>query len=181
MFVLTTLVYPVVLALLCVGAGLLVYRASATDLPAMLLPVIGAAALIVVSQLTTYVTPVAPATPYLLVAVALGGWVLGWGRVRALARCWRACSWQLLVGPLAYVLALAPVVLAGRPTLSSYMTLADSAVHMLGADFLIRHGQASWGQPTTTNCRRWVKSSPAISGMRGKRPAGCRPPRFRGR
>ncbi len=43
--------------------------------------------------------------------------------------------------PLAYVLALAPVLLAGRPTFSSYMALADSAVHMLGADFLIRHGQ----------------------------------------
>jgi hypothetical protein len=141
MFVLTTLVYPVVLALLCVGAGLLVYRASASELPAMLVPVIGAAALIVVSQLSTYATLLAPATPYLLVAIALGGWMLGWKMVQALARSWRACTWQLLVGPLVYALALAPVLLAGRPTLSSYMALADSAVHMLGADFLIRHGQ----------------------------------------
>ena len=45
------------------------------------------------------------------------------------------------MAPLVYVLALAPVLLAGRPTLSSYMALADSAVHMLGADFLIAHGQ----------------------------------------
>jgi hypothetical protein len=141
MFVLTTLVYPVVLALLCVGAGLLVYRASATDLPAMLLPVVGAAALIVVSQITTYLTPVAPATPYLLVVVALAGWVLGRGRVRMLVGAWRTSAWQVVIGPLVYALALAPVLLAGRPTLSSYMALADSAVHMLGADFLIAHGQ----------------------------------------
>ena len=30
---------------------------------------------------------------------------------------------------------------SGRPTFSSYMVLADSAVHMIGADYLIRHGQ----------------------------------------
>jgi hypothetical protein len=141
MFVLTTLVYPVVLALLCVGAGLLVDRASGGVLPAMLFPAVGAAALIAVSQLSTYVAPVAPATPYLLVAVAVAGLVLGWRRMQALARAWRASLWPLIVMPLAYVLALAPVLLAGRPTFSSYMALADSAVHMLGADFLIRHGQ----------------------------------------
>ncbi len=144
MFVLTTLVYPVVLALLCVGAALLVDRVSGGWLPAMLLPVVGAAALIVVSQLSTYVTPLAPATPYLLLAVALAGFLLGRKRARALvlaARSARGARWRLLVCPLAYLLALAPVLLAGRATFSSYMALADSAVHMLGADFLIRHGQ----------------------------------------
>ncbi len=141
MFVLTTLVYPVALALLCVGAGLLVDRASGCVLPAMLLPAIGAAALIVLSQLTTYAAPIAPATPYLLALVAIAGLVLGRTRMRALTRVWRASRWQLAVGPLAYAFALAPVLLAGRPTFSSYMELADSAVHMLGADFLIRHGQ----------------------------------------
>jgi hypothetical protein len=141
MFVLTTLVYPVVLALLCVGAGLLVDRTSGSVVPAMLLPAVGAAALIVVSQLSTYVAAAAPATPYLLVAIAVGGLLFGWGRLQVLTRIWRTSFWPLLVAPLVYVLALAPVLLAGRPTFSSYMALADSAVHMLGADFLIRHGQ----------------------------------------
>jgi hypothetical protein len=141
MFVLTTLVYPLVLALLCVGAALLIDRLSGGWLPAMLLPAVGAAALIAVSQLSTYVTPLAPATPYLLVAVALAGFVLGWRRARALVLAARSLRWQPLVFPLVYLLALAPVLLAGRPTFSSYMALADSAVHMLGADFLIRHGQ----------------------------------------
>jgi hypothetical protein len=141
MFVLTTLVYPVVLALLCLGAGLLVDRASGGVLPAMLLLTVGAAALIVASQLTTYVAPIAPATPYVLVAVTVAGFMLGWGRARALARRWRSSLWQIGLAPVAYALALAPVLLAGRPSFSSYLALADSAVHMVGADFLIRHGQ----------------------------------------
>ncbi|MGA7704313.1 MAG: hypothetical protein WB998_05395, partial [Solirubrobacteraceae bacterium] len=141
MFLQTVLLYPLVLALLCGGAGLLVDRASGGVVPTMLLLTIGAAALIVLSQLTTYVAWLAPATPYALVAVALAGAVAGWGRVRALARTWRASLWQIGVGPLAYALALAPVLLAGRPSFSSYLALADSAVHMVGADFLIRHGQ----------------------------------------
>ncbi len=141
MFVLTTLVYPVVLALLCLGGALLVDRAGGGFLPAMLFPTVGGAALIVLSQLSTYVTPLAPATPYLLVALALAGLLVGRQRLHELVRAWRTSIWQLLVCPLAYALALAPVLLAGRPTFSSYMALADSAVHMLGADFLIRHGQ----------------------------------------
>ena len=144
MFVLTTLVYPLVLALLCVGAALLVDWLSGGWLPAMLLPAVGAAALIAVAQLSTYVVPLAPATPYLLVAVAVAGCGLGRERVRGLANAARtsgSARRQLLVCPLAYALALAPVLLAGRATFSSYMALSDSAVHMLGADYLIRHGQ----------------------------------------
>ncbi|HEX4114485.1 MAG TPA: hypothetical protein VHY18_01260 [Solirubrobacteraceae bacterium] len=141
MFVLTTLVYPVVLALLCLGGALLVDRASGGVLPAMLFPAVGAAALIVLSRLSTYVVALASATPWLLVALALTGLLLGRQRLCTLVRGWRSSIWQLLVCPLAYVLALAPVLLAGRPTFSSYMALADSAVHMLGADYLIRHGQ----------------------------------------
>ncbi len=145
MYVLTTLVYPLVLALLCLGAALLVDRLSGGWLPGALLPAVGAAALIGVSQLSTLPAWLAPATPVLLVALALSGLALGRGRARALllaARTRRSARWQLLVCPLAYALALAPVLLAGRATFSSYMALADSAVHMLGADFILRHGQS---------------------------------------
>lgn len=141
MFVLTTLVYPVALALLCIGAGLLVDRCSGGWLPGLLLPPVGGAALIALSQLTTYVTPLAPATPYAMAAAALAGFGLGWPRLRALARRRRAWRWQPVAPVLVYLLALAPVLLAGRPTFSSYLTLSDSAFHMMGADFLMRHGQ----------------------------------------
>jgi hypothetical protein len=146
MFVLATLVYPCVLALLCAGTGLLVDRVSGGFLPGVLLPAIGAAGLIGVSQLTTYSVFAAPATPYLLALVALAGFALGRKRVAATGALlpdggWRRFGWQLAVGVLAFVCALGPVLFAGRPSFSSYGVLTDSAFHMLGADFLIRHGQ----------------------------------------
>lgn len=141
MFVLATLAYPCVLALLCAGAGLLVDRVSGSFLPGVLLPVIGAAVLIGLSQLTTYSVFAAPATPYLLALLALAGFALGRRRARTLARHWRLNGWQIAVPVLAYVAALAPVLFSGRASFSSYGVLSDSAFHMLGADFLIRHGQ----------------------------------------
>ena len=141
MFVLATLLYPCVLALLCVGGGLLVDRASGGNLAGSLLPVVGAAALIGVSQLTTYSVFAAPATPYVLAVIAAAGFALGRRRVQTLARRSRLCRWQLAVPVFAYVAAIAPVLFAGRPSFSSYGVLTDSAFHMLGADFLIRHGQ----------------------------------------
>jgi len=142
MFILTTLVYPCLLALLCIGAGLLVDRVSGGGyLPGVLLPAVGVAALIAVSQLTTYAASAAPTTPYAMVTVAVTGIVLGWRRVQAFARGWRRWRWQLAVPALAYIVALAPVLFAGRPTFSSFQALTDSALHMLGADYLMRHGQ----------------------------------------
>ncbi len=141
MFLLITAAYPCVLAVLSVGAGLLVDRASGRFLPASLLPVVGAASLIAVAQLTTFVTPLAPATPYVLAAIAVAGLALCWARVRALARSWRGGAWQLAVPIAVYVVALLPVLAAGRLTFTSYQLLPDSAFHMMGADFLVRHGQ----------------------------------------
>jgi hypothetical protein len=142
MFLLTALVYPGVLAILCLGAGLLVDRASGSFLPAALLPAVGLAALIAISQLCTYASPLAPGTPYVIVLAAFAGAAFARARVAAIAR--RARSWAALaLLPLtAYALALAPVLLAGRPSFSSYLALADSAVHIVGADYLVRHGQS---------------------------------------
>lgn len=149
MFALTALVYPCVLALVCLGAGLLLDRLTGGWLPGMLLAVVGAAALIAVSQLTTYIAPLAPATPYAIGATALAGLALGRerlgaaiGRLRNRDAAGRGeLSLKLAVGPIVYAIALAPVLAAGRPTFSSYQALTDSAVHMLGADYLMRHGQ----------------------------------------
>src|SRR5437879_4654374 len=141
MFIRTALVYPAVLAVLCLGAGLLVDRVSGSFLPAALLPAVGLAALIATSQLCTYPSALAPATPYVLLVVSLAGFVLARARLVALARSMRE-RWLGPVLPLlAYALALAPVLLVGRPSFSSYLVLGDSAVHMVGADYLVRHGQ----------------------------------------
>ncbi|HEX8714028.1 MAG TPA: hypothetical protein VF706_00540, partial [Solirubrobacteraceae bacterium] len=164
MFALTVLVYPLALALLCAGAGLLVDRCSGGFLPAALLPSVGAAALIGLSQLSTYVAPVARATPYLLLALALGGFALGGARLRSLAgalggrAAGGARRLAVAIGPLAYVLAIAPVLLAGRASFSSFMALSDSAVHMIGADYLIHHGQDYAGLDLRNSYGRFIES-----------------------
>jgi hypothetical protein len=141
MFALTTLAYPAVLLLLCAGAGLLLDRIAGGWLPFALLPAAGAALLIALSQLSTYATPLARSTPYLMLALALGGLLAGAPRVRALALRRGKLAWPLAAPLVVYLLALAPVLASGRATLSSYMALADSAVHMVGADYLLHHGQ----------------------------------------
>jgi hypothetical protein len=139
LFGLSALLYPALLAALCIGAALGVDRASGGILPGPLLAVVGMAALIAAAEWTTYLTALAPATPYMLAAVALAGLLAGRRRLRAgdhrtLIAVSAACT-------LAFVIAAAPVLFAGRPTFAAYMVLTDSAVHMIGADYLIHHGQ----------------------------------------
>lgn len=143
MFILTVLIYPGVLALLCVGAGLLVDWIGGGRLPGPLLLVAGLAATIAISQIAVWIAPIAPATPWLLLAAAAAGLVLGRGRAAELAhalRTRRQARAQVALSVLAYLIAIAPVLLAGRPSLSSYMTLTDSATHILGAGYLLAHG-----------------------------------------
>ncbi len=135
------LLYPCVLAALCAGAGLAVDRCSGGFLPAPLLLSVGAAALVALSQLSTDMPAIAPATPYLMAAIALVGFALGWKRARTLALGLHGQLWPVAASLLVYAIALAPVLAGGRASFSSYMVLADSAVHLIGAGFLISHGR----------------------------------------
>jgi hypothetical protein len=143
MYLLTVVVYPILLASLCLGAGLLVDRASGSKLPGALILLVGMAALIGLTQLTTWIWWIAPASPAIVAAFAALGLLLGRARLLSLARALRGggvALMQVATTVLAYLLAIAPVLLAGRPSFSSYMVLTDSAVHMVGADYLISHG-----------------------------------------
>ena len=135
MFVATALVYPGVLALLCLGAGLAVDRAAGSFLPGVLLPAVGLAALIALAELATYVSGVAPATPISRSPSAAIGFALGWSRVLTIARRWREHRWQLAVPVAAYVVAAAPVLFAGRPTFSAYMVLDGLRAAHAGSGF----------------------------------------------
>jgi hypothetical protein len=142
MYLATVLLYPCALAALCVGAGLLVDRLAGGWLPLSLIVSTGAAAAIALSQLCTYIAPLARATPFVLLAAAIAGCALARARLAALVAAARSRP-LLAAGPVvAYALLLAPVLIAGRTTFSSFMALADSAVHMMGADYLIHHGQS---------------------------------------
>jgi len=141
MFVVATVAYPWLLELLCVGAGLLVDRLSGRFVPAVLLPVLGAAALIALSQLSTYTSATAPLTPIVIVAVGAGGLALEWRRIKRAVLRPSSRGWQLWLPAVVYCVALAPVLAFGAVSFSAYNVLTDSAVHMMGADYLIRHGQ----------------------------------------
>jgi hypothetical protein len=133
MFVATTLLYPLALAALCIGAGLLADRLGGVALRPALIAPLGAAALIALSQLTTMLSWSAPATPWLLAALALAGFYLGRGRLGELGGAIRAEPLPLVVSAIAYLIALAPLLLSGRPGFSS-TGLSDPAVHLIGAD-----------------------------------------------
>jgi hypothetical protein len=144
-FLMVVVGFPLLLAVLALGAGLLVERIAAVELPPVLLPVVGFAALIVVSQFTTWLpsTTLAPATPWIFVALALAGFALALrGR---LAERWRARShgWWLAPGAsvATYLTVSAPVLAAGRLTFPGYLLDTTGAVQLIGAERLLHHGR----------------------------------------
>lgn len=148
MFLLTVFVYPTVLALLCAGAGLLVDRFGRPALPAALIPLAGMAALIGLTQLSTWIAWMAPASPAIVAVVALAGLIAGRARIGELALALgarAAARAQVGLVVVAYLIGMAPVLLGGRPSFSSYMVLTDSSIHMIGADYLMTHGSSFGG------------------------------------
>lgn len=143
-FLLAVLVFPLLLAAVSLGAGLLVERIGGWRLPSLLLAPIGFAAVIGVSQATTWVGPIAPLTPWVLVAVAIAGAVLG---REAVADRWRARRggwwWGLAAGVAAYVIANLPVLLAGRVTFPGYLLDTTGSVQLMGTERLLSEGH-SW-------------------------------------
>lgn len=137
--------FPLLLAVLALGAGLLVERIVGIRLPAVLLPVLGFGALIVVSQFTTWPpsTTLAPLTPWILLVLALLGFVLAWRD--GLLRRWRerGHAWWMAPGAAlgAYLTVSAPVIVAGRLTFPGYLLDTTGAVQLMGAERLLHHGR----------------------------------------
>jgi len=143
-------VFPLLLAALALGGGLLVERLSGLALPAALLPALGFAVLVVVSQFTTWSATLAPATPWILALLALSGFALGWrtgvaARWRARGRWWWTAP---AAGVGAYLTVSAPVIAAGRLTFPGYLVDSTGAIQMAGAERLLHHGRAFAGIPS---------------------------------
>jgi hypothetical protein len=143
MYLLTVVLYPIALALLCTGAGLLVDRVSGSILPGALVPLVGMAALVGLTQLSTWLAWLAPASPGIVAVVAVAGFFAGRvraSRLLARLRAGGSAAMQISLTVLAYLIAIAPVLAGGRPSFSAYMVLTDSSIHMVGADYLMSHG-----------------------------------------
>jgi hypothetical protein len=152
-----TLAYPALLLVLSLGGGLLVDRIAGRFLPGALLLTVGFALLVCASQLSTWSSVTARATPYVLVAIALVGLALSLPLLRALVVRLRVHPWPAVAALAAYAVAIAPVVLAGRTTLTGYLLDTTSATHLAGADFLLHHGRDFGGLDPNTSYGMYLK------------------------
>lgn len=143
-YVLAVFAFPLLIAVISVGAGLLIERVAGARLPSLLIPPIGFATIVGFTQLTTWTGALAPATPHLVVGLAIGGFVVG---ARPVVERWRArrtgwwFGWVAGIG--AYLVANGPVVMAGRATFPGYLLDTTGSVQLMGAERLITSGH-SW-------------------------------------
>jgi hypothetical protein len=116
------IVYPLVLAALCAGLGLLVDVLAGRRLPGVLVLPAGLAAIVVVGQFTTATDATAQLTVPLVVALAVAGAGLSvpW-------RFGRPDPWPVAVAVAVFCVFGAPVILSGQPTFAGYIKLDDTA------------------------------------------------------
>jgi hypothetical protein len=135
------IVFPLELALVCGGLGLLVERLTGVRLAGALVVPVGLAALMALADVTTYWSWSARATTPLVLALALVGLVLGRVHVRA-----RALDPAVALPALGvFAVLAAPVVLSGEPSFAGYTVLGDSAIQMILVDRLLEHGHTLAG------------------------------------
>lgn len=131
------LLFPLVALVLCTGVGLLVDRLGGGGLPGPLVPGAGLCGLIVATQLTTAWSWSAPATLPVAVTLGIAGAVAARARLRGL----RLDGWAAAAAIATLCVTGAPVVLSGQATFAGYTVLADTSVHVAGADALLEHGR----------------------------------------
>lgn len=142
MYLLADFVYPLLLAVLSLGLGLLLERLAAVRLPAALVLPCGFALLICVSQLGTKASAAAKFTAPLLVVLALAGLVVGRPRVFALRRPGSDAPFAAGLLAATFAVFAAPVILSGHVAWTSYGVDTTPAIHWLGAEQLAAHGYA---------------------------------------
>lgn len=129
--------FPAATLTVCLGLGLLVDRLAARSVSPLLLFPIGGAGLVCVTQVTTTASATARLTVAAVLVLALAGFVAGWRRVTEL----RSIGWVAGAAALVFLVAGAPVLATGTPTFAGYTVLGDTAVHLTGAQELLRHGR----------------------------------------
>src|SRR3989442_473314 len=119
------LLFPGLVAILCLGAGLLLEQASAGSLPGVLVLPAGMAAIVVTTRIATYWSATARLATPLVVATAVVGivvWAVGDRRLRP-------DPWAAATVLAVFAVFAAPVVLSGDASFAGYGLLGDTAVH----------------------------------------------------
>jgi hypothetical protein len=147
------LLYPLALACICLGLGLLVERLSAWRMPGALLAPVGFATLLVLARLITATQGTARLALPVIGALALGGLVLGRKRLLGL----RPSPWLVAAVAGLYLLLAAPIVLSGEPTFAGYLALPDTNQQFALADLFAHRGPDWGGLPEGANSRLVAK------------------------
>jgi hypothetical protein len=138
------LLFPLLLAALCLGCGLLVEAATRQRLPGALLPGVGLAATIVVGTLLTLADATAELTTPVVVGLAAIGGTAGWRNRR------RPNGWAIAAALAVLAIYAAPIVLSGEATLAGYIKLDDSATWLALTDRVMEHGRSLDGLAPST-------------------------------
>ena len=131
------LLFPLLLGVLCLGAGLLIERLAGFELPGVLLIPIGFMTLVVAASLTTYWSTTAPLTTEVVIVLAAAGLLAS--RVRLVQL--RPDLWAVLATGAVFAVFAAPVVLSGQATFAGYGVLGDTSVHLTLIDRFLEHGR----------------------------------------
>jgi hypothetical protein len=143
---LSWLVFPLVLVVLCLGCGLLLEAAASMQLPRPLVLPAGLAVVVVLAQITTATSATARATAPVVVIAALAGIALKppW------RSSWRAIRWPAAAAVAVFALYAAPIVLSGEATFAGYIKLDDTATWFAITDRVMSHGRDLSGLPVST-------------------------------
>ncbi len=141
----TWFLFPLVLAALAIGCGLLVERIAGINLPGVLLPATGVALIIVVAQFFTLDGGLAELITPVTVALAVVGFGL------SLPVIDRGVAWWAVIAAVAvFAVYAAPIVLSGEATFAGYIKLDDTATWMTLTDRVMEHGRSLRGLPPST-------------------------------
>ena len=135
--------FPLVLALIGLGWGALIERASGTRLSGALLVPLGlAGALVVAGTFTAFASTARAGTPVVAVGAVAG--LLVWWPAR------RFSPWPALAA-VGVVLAYgAPVLLTGHATFTGFVKLDDTATWFNVIDHVMGHARSVSGEPAST-------------------------------
>jgi hypothetical protein len=139
------LLFPLVLAVLSVGCGLLLDRVAGARLPGTLLAPAGLAVIIVVAAFATMADATAELAGPAVVALAVAG--------LAVSLPWRGLRldrWALAAAAGAFLAYAAPIVLSGQATFAGFLTLDDTATWLAMTDRVMEHGRSMAGLAPST-------------------------------
>jgi len=139
------LLFPLVLGLVAVGAGLLLERAAGVRIPGPLLVPAGLATVIVAASFATATDATAELAVPLALVMAVAGFALpGWWRHR------RFDPWPWFAAVAVYLVFLAPVAFSGELTFAGYIKLDDTSTWFALTDRVMEHGRSIDGLAPST-------------------------------